>query len=54
VRWRDVIGPCVPRGLAIFTVWSPKNSKKIAKNHKFHSQSIYKYPYLLEVIIRFM
>jgi hypothetical protein len=31
-----------------------KIQKKIAKNHKFHFQSIYKYSYLLEVIIRFM
>jgi hypothetical protein len=35
-----------PRVLAVatsrcLTVWSPKNSKKIAKNHKFHPQSLY-------------
>jgi hypothetical protein len=27
------------------TVWSPKNSKKFAKNHKFYPQSLYIYPY---------
>jgi hypothetical protein len=31
VRWRDVIGPCVPRGLAVFY---RLESKKFEKNYK--------------------